>query len=47
MFGEDHFAVILSDGAIRLIADLFYCAITSFANLDEAEAKIQESLTKE
>lgn len=47
MFGEDHFAVILSDGAIRFNADLFDGAITSFANLDEAEAKIQESLTKE
>lgn len=45
MFGEDHFAVILSDGAIRFNADLFDGAITSFANLDEAEAKIQESLT--
>lgn len=47
MFGEDHFAVILSDGAIRFNADLFDGKITSFANLDEAEAKIQESLTKE
>ena len=34
-------------GAIRFNADLFDGAITSFANLDEAEAKIQESLTKE
>ena len=47
MFGEDHFAVILSDGAIRFNADLFDGKITSFANLDEAEAKIQATITKE
>lgn len=47
MFGEDHFAIIESDGTIRFNADLFDDEITSFANLDEAETKIKTAITKE
>lgn len=47
MFGEDHFAIIASNGAIRFNADLFDGETTSFATLDEAETKIQAAITKE
>lgn len=47
MFGEDHFAIISSDGTIQFNADLFDGEITSFDNLDEAETKIQTVITKE
>lgn len=47
MFGEDHFAIIESDGSIRFNADMFDDEITSFATLDDAEAKIQATVTKE
>lgn len=46
MFGEDHFAVIASDGTIRFNADMFDGEITTFATLDEAETKIQTIITK-
>lgn len=47
MFGEDHFAIIASDGTIRFNADLFDGETTTFATLDEAETKIQATITKE
>lgn len=47
MFGEDHFAIIVSDGTIRFNVDIFDGEITTFATLDEAEAKIQTTITKE
>lgn len=47
MFGEDHFAIIASDGTIRFNTDMFDGEITTFATLDEAETKIQTIITKE
>lgn len=47
MFGEDQFAIIVSDGTIRFNADMFDGDTTTFATLDEAESKIQAALTKE
>lgn len=47
MFGEDHFAIIASDGTIRFNADMFDGETTTFATLDEAETKIQTTITKE
>lgn len=47
MFGEDHFAIIASDGTIRFNADIFDGKITAFSSLDEAEAQIQTTITKE
>lgn len=47
MFGEDHFAVIVSDGSVRFNADMFDGEITAFSTLDEAETKIQTIITKE
>ncbi len=47
MFGEDHFAIIVSDGTIRFNADIFDGKITTIATLDEAETKIQTIITKE
>lgn len=47
MFGEDQFAIIVSDGTIRFNADMFDGETNAFATLDEAESKIQAALTKE
>lgn len=47
MFGEDHFAVIMSDGVIRFNVDMFDGEITTFSTLDEAEEKIQTIIAKE
>lgn len=47
MFGEDNFAIIVSDGNIRFNADMFDGKTTTFATLDEAETKIQTTITKE
>ncbi len=47
MFGEDHFAIIVSDGTIRFHADIFDGEITAFATLDEAETKLQTIMTKD
>ena len=46
MFGEDHFAIILSDGTIRFNTDIFDGNVTTIATLDEAETKIQTIITK-
>lgn len=47
MFGEDHFAIIVSDGTIRFNADMFDGETTTFATLDEAETKVQTIIAKE
>ncbi len=47
MFDEDHFAVVATDGAIRFNADMFDGEAVTFATLDEAEAKIKATITKE
>jgi len=47
MFGEDHFAIIASDSNILFNADMFDVEITTFASLDEAEAKIQATIAGE
>lgn len=46
MFGEDHFAIIMSDGTIRFNTDIFDGNVTTIATLDEAETKIQTIITK-
>lgn len=47
MFGEDHFAIIATDGAIRFNSDMFDSQINAFNTLDEAENKIKETIIKE
>ena len=47
MFGEDHFAVVASDGIIRFNADIFDGEVTTFNTLDDAENKIQTIIAKE
>ncbi len=47
MFDEDHFAVVATEGAIRFNADMFDGEAVTFATLDEAEAKIKATITKE
>lgn len=46
MFGEDHFAIIASDGVIRFNTDIFDGKITALETLEEAETKIQEAMAK-
>ena len=47
MFGEDHFAVVASDGIIRFNADIFDGEVTTFNTLDDVENKIQTIIAKE
>lgn len=47
MFGEDHFAIIVSDSGILFNTDMFDGEITTFATLDEAETQIQTKIAEE